>query len=65
MMLPWVGLASKPFFIRLKHIFQAVLLSEESLTSIAFSKPFPRIDETILDFDKDKVNSSLNKLPSL
>ena len=32
---------------------RAVFLSGGSLTSIAFSKPFPRIDETILDFDKD------------
>ena len=48
--LPCVGFANKPWSLRRKHIFQAVLLSSVSLIKIALSKPLPRTKFTILLF---------------
>ena len=48
MMLPWVGLANKPFAAKATQIFQAVSLSSVSLITMALSKPFPRTKLTIL-----------------
>ncbi len=64
MMLPCVGFARSPFSISLRQMFQAVLLSSESLITMAFNKPLPRTLKTMELLSIYDCIAFLNLIPS-
>src|SRR5690606_32390284 len=65
MMLPCVGFASNPLSRSFKQMFQAVSLSGESLMTMAFKRPFPRTNFSMLLLTAYAFIFSRNNSPSL